>query len=368
MPLLAQISSTWEVTTLAQRASTALPTQPWLAALWLLLGVAALGTFLAVMGLVLVYAERKLAAHFQCRLGPMRVGWHGILQTAADMIKLLVKEDLVPTQADKLLHLGAPLIALIPTVMMLGVIPASPLVQFADVNIGVLYVTAISGLGVLGILLGGWSSYNKWSLLGAMRAGAQIISYEVSVTLALLVGVLLAGELRLSEIVQSQQAGWWVWRGHAVGLLAFIIFVIASTAETNRTPFDIAEGESELTAGYHTEFSGIRFAFFFLAEFANLVVVCAMATTVFLGGWMPFHIGPDNAFNRAMDLIPPVVWFAGKTGFLIFVLMWFRWTFPRLRVDQLMRLEWKILLPIGLANLLVAAVIVVFRWYFFPGA
>jgi len=224
----------------------------------------------------------------------------------------------------------------------------------------------VSGLGVLGILLGGWSSYNKWSLLGAMRAGAQIISYEVSATLALLVGVLFSGSLQLSKIVESQADGWWLWRGHVVGVVAFVAFFIAAVAETNRTPFDIAEGESELTAGFHTEFSGLRFSFFFLAEYTNIIVVCALASTLFLGGWMPFHLGQWTAFNQVMDLIPPAVWFIGKTGFLVFVIMWFRWTFPRLRVDQLMALEWKILLPIGFVNLLAAAVLVVTRWYFFP--
>jgi NADH-quinone oxidoreductase subunit H len=361
-------AKTWQVTTLAQRASQALgEDSPWLALGYLLLGLAAVGGAMALLGLVLIYVERKVAAHFQCRLGPMRVGWHGILQTVADTIKLLLKEDLVPAGADKVLHTIAPFLSLVASLLVLVVLPLSPIAQVSDVNIGVLYVTAVSGLGMLGILVAGWSSNNKWSLLGAMRAGAQIISYEISATLALLVVVLLAGHLQLSQIILSQQAGWWIWRAHGVGVVAFVLFLISSVAEINRTPFDISEGESELAAGFHTEYSGIRFAFFFLSEFVNMFIVAAMATTLFLGGWMPFHIGSWSAFNGIMDLIPPIIWFSGKTAALIFLIIWFRWTFPRLRVDQLMRLEWTVLMPIGFVNLGVAAVVVLYKWYFFPG-
>jgi NADH-quinone oxidoreductase subunit H len=234
-------------------------------------------------------------------------------------------------------------------------------------NIGVLYVAAVGGLGVMGILLGGWSSNNKWSLIGSMRAAAQIISYEMSAMLALLVVVLYAGTMSLSGIVQSQAAGWWIWRAPGVGFVAFAIYVVASTAETNRTPFDIPEGESELTGGFHTEYSGLRFAFFFLAEFINMFVAAAVIATLFLGGWMPFRIGGLERFNAVMGLLPPGAWFLLKTSLMIFVLMWFRWTFPRLRVDQLMHLEWKVLLPIGLLNLVAAAVAVLCDMYFFPG-
>ena len=357
----------WQVKTLAERTSEAMHGSPWLAVGYLLLGVVALAGLVAGLGLLLIYAERKIAAHFQCRLGPMRVGWHGIFQTVADTLKLLLKEDIIPERADKLLHLVAPFLSLLATVMVLVVIPYSPVLQIADVNIGVLYVSAVGGFGILGILVAGWSSNNKWSLLGAMRAGAQIISYEISATIALLTVVLFAGTLQLSQIVLSQSEGWWIWRAHGVGFVAFIIFLIASVAEINRTPFDIAEGESELTGGFHTEYSGMRFAFFFLSEFVNMFVAAAVTATLFLGGWMPFHIGNIHAFNSIMDVIPPSVWFAGKTSFLIFVIMWFRWTFPRLRVDQLMKLEWKILLPIGFANLVAASIVVLFNLYFFPG-
>jgi NADH-quinone oxidoreductase subunit H len=351
--------------TVADRAANSLTSNIWISLGYMLLALVAIGALVAGLGVSLIYAERKIAAHFQCRLGPMRVGPHGILQTIADTLKLLLKEDVIPAAADKTMHLVAPFLSLLATVLVLGVIPYSPLLQVADVNIGILYVTAVSGLGVMGILLGGWSSNNKWAMVGGMRSAAQIISYEISATLAVLVVVLFSGTLSLSGIVQSQQQGWWLWRAHGVGVISFLIFLIASTAEINRTPFDIPEGESELTAGFHTEYSGLRFAFFFLAEFINMFVASSIAVTLFLGGWMPFFVGGFEKFNRVMAIIPPSLWFFGKTAFMIFILMWFRWTFPRLRVDQLMRLEWKILLPIGFVNLVLAAAIVLWKLYFY---
>ncbi len=363
MRLLVQKS--FEAVTFSDRTEALLSDNIWLAAGYILFALVAAVAFLSVLGMALVYVERKIAAHFQCRLGPMRVGWHGILQTIADAIKLLVKEDIVPERADRILFFMAPVLAILATVLALMVIPLSPSLQVVDLNIGVVFIAAVSGFGVLGILLGGWSSNNKWSLLGAMRAGAQFVSYEISVILSLLVAVLFAGSLQLSEIVQSQAAGWWIWRGHAVGLVAFIIFCVASTAELNRTPFDLPEAESELTGGFHTEYSGLRFSFFFLSEFINMFIVAALAATLFLGGWMPFHIGGFGSFNAVMDLIPPGLWFAGKTAFIIFLMMWVRWTFPRLRVDQLMRLEWKFLLPLGFANLILAACVILTEAYFF---
>ncbi|MDO8304059.1 MAG: NADH-quinone oxidoreductase subunit NuoH [Sedimentisphaerales bacterium] len=354
------------VVTVADRAANALSSNIWIAIGYMLASLAAIGALVAFLGVAMIYVERKIAGHFQCRLGPMRVGPHGILQTVADTIKLLLKEDIIPSQADKILHLVAPFLAMSATVLILAVVPYSQYLQITDVNVGVLYVTAISGLGVMGTLLGGWSSNNKWSLVGGMRGAAQIISYEISATLSVLVVVLFAGTLSLAGIVQSQEAGWWIWRAHGVGVIAFFIFIIASTAEINRTPFDIPEGESEITGGFHTEYSGLRFAFFFLAEFVNMFAASAIAATLFLGGWMPFNIGGCENFNRVMALVPGGLWFLGKTVFLIFMFMWFRWTFPRLRVDQLMRLEWKILLPIGFINLLLAAVIILLKLYFFP--
>jgi NADH-quinone oxidoreductase subunit H len=364
--ILARLTGAAEVVTVAQRAANVLETNIWLSLGYMLVALAAIGALVAFLGMGLIYAERKIAAHFQCRLGPMRVGPHGILQTVADTIKLFLKEDIVPSQADKIMHLVAPFLALSATVLILAVIPYSPLLQVANPNIGILFVTAVSGLSVMGILLGGWSSNNKWSLIGGRRSAAQVISYEISATLAALVVVGFSGTLSLAGIVQSQQAGWWIWRMHGIGIISFSIFIIASTAEINRTPFDIAEGESELTGGFHTEYSGLRFAFFFLAEFVNMFVASAIAVTMFLGGWMPFYVSGFEHFNRIMAIIPPVIWFAGKTSFLIFIFMWFRWTFPRLRVDQLMRLEWKILVPIGLANLVAASVVIITKLYFFP--
>jgi NADH-quinone oxidoreductase subunit H len=357
----------WPVKTVAARAADALPGSLWLSVAYMAIALLAVAGLVAVLGMGLIYFERKVSGHFQCRLGPMRVGPHGILQTVADTVKLLIKEDIIPQKADQAMHLVAPMFSMAATVLVLAVLPYSPVLQIADVNIGVLYVTAVSGLGVMGILLGGWSSNNKWSLIGAMRAAAQIISYEISATLALLAVVLFAGTLSLTGIVQSQADGWWIWRAPGVGLLAFIIYIIASTAEINRTPFDIPEGESELTAGFHTEYSGLRFSFFFLAEFINMFVVAALTATLFLGGWMPFMIGGLETFNSVMALVPPSLWFLLKTAALVFVLMWFRWTFPRLRVDQMMRLEWKFLLPIGFVNLTAAAVLVLFNAYFFSG-
>jgi len=353
--------------TLADRAATAAHADGLGPALgWTALAVVAVLAFMTVVGLLLIWVERKVAARFQCRLGPTRVGRFGLLQTVADALKLLLKEDIVPTGADRVLHLIAPLLSFLAMLLMLVALPLAPGLHVVDVDIGVVYLSACSGLGVIGILVGGWSSHNKWSLLGAMRAGAQVISYEVSAALALLVAVVFSGSLRLSEIVQSQADGWWIWRAPGCGVVGFLLLLVAGTAEINRTPFDLAEGESELTAGFHTEYSGLRFAFFFLSEFLNLFVLAALATTLYLGGWMPLHLPGLAGFNAAMDFVPPLAWFGVKAAAVVFVLMWFRWTFPRLRVDQLMRLEWQILLPIGFVNLFLAAGVVVGGFY--PGA
>ncbi|MCH8232537.1 MAG: NADH-quinone oxidoreductase subunit NuoH [Bacteroidetes bacterium] len=317
-----------------------------------------------LLGLILVYAERKIAAFFQLRLGPMRVGKWGIAQTAADAIKLILKEPLVTKNADKFLFNLAPFIIILSTFMALGAMPFAKGLHALDFDIGILYLTAVSSLGVIGILIAGWSSDNKYSLIGAMRSGAQVVSYELSVGLSLLTVVVLAGSLQFSEIIASQEAGWWIFRGHIPALIAFTIFMIAGTAETNRGPFDLPEAESELTAGFHTEYSGLKFAFFFLAEFVNMFIIAGIGATVFLGGWMPFHIGNWEGFNRIMDFIPSLFWFFGKVAFLIFLMMWFKWTFPRLRIDQLLRLEWKYLLPINLVNILFMAFIVLMGWHF----
>ena len=329
----------------------------------IIVGVIFLALF-AILGLVLVYAERKICAFFQQRLGPMRVGFWGTAQTLADAIKLLLKEPLMTKSADKFLFNLAPFIIITASFMGLAAIPFALGLHALDLNIGVFYVTAVSSIGVAGILLAGWASNNKYSLIGAMRSGAQIISYELSVGLSLLTIVVLTGSLQFSEIIESQREGWWIFRGHIPAFIAFVIYLIAGTAETNRGPFDLAEAESELTAGYHTEYSGMKFAFFFLAEFVNMFIIAAIGATMFLGGWMPLHFGELTAFNEIMDFIPPIFWFLGKVACIIFMMMWFKWTFPRLRIDQLLTLEWKYLLPINLINILFMAFIVLMGWHF----
>ncbi|MBI5384377.1 MAG: NADH-quinone oxidoreductase subunit NuoH [Verrucomicrobia bacterium] len=319
----------------------------------------------SVLGMVLIWIERKVAAHMQQRLGPMRVGPHGLLQTVADTLKLLAKEDITPKNADIIIYYLAPLITFAASFVCLSFLPYAPGMQAVRFNVGLLFVLGISSLGVLGILAAGWSSNNKWSMLGAMRGGAQIISYELSAALALLTAVIFTGSLDFHDIVESQREGWWIWRAPVVGLLGFVIYTIASTAECNRTPFDIVEGESELAAGFHTEYSAMKFAMFFLAEFVNIFIVSGVSATIFLGGWMPFHIGGMDGLNHVFDLIPPWVWFFGKVMALVFVVMWFRWTFPRLRVDQLMHFEWKFLMPVSFATVAVAAVLATGGWYFF---
>jgi NADH-quinone oxidoreductase subunit H len=328
-----------------------------------IIGVAIL-LFYALVGLFLVYAERKVCAFMQNRVGPNRVGPYGFFQTIADFIKLMLKELIYIRNADQLLFNLAPFIVIIASFMAIAAIPFAKGLHAIDFDIGVLYVIAVSSLGVVGILLAGWSSNNKYSLIGAMRSGAQIVSYELSVGLSLVTIIILAGTMQFSAIVEGQANGWFIFKGHIPAFIAFIVFLISSTAETNRGPFDLAEAESELTAGFHTEYSGIKFAFFFLAEYMNMFIVASIAATVFLGGWMPFHVGGWAGFNHIMDFIPPFVWYIGKTFFVIWIMMWFKWTFPRLRIDQLLTLEWKYLLPINLVNILIMAFIVLMGWHF----
>ncbi|MBL0269532.1 MAG: NADH-quinone oxidoreductase subunit NuoH [Chitinophagaceae bacterium] len=328
-----------------------------------LAGVAVIGLF-AVLGLVLVIMERKVSAWMQIRLGPNRVGPKGMLQSLADTVKLIVKEGMTPSGADKFLFNLAPYIAMIVAMLLLAPIAFAGNFQLWDINVGVLYVSAISSLSVISVLMAGWASNNKYSLLGAMRSGAQIVSYELTAGLSVLAIVVLAGDLKISAIIASQSDGWWIFKGHIPVIIAFVTFIIAVTAETNRAPFDLAEAESELTAGFHTEYSGMKFALFFLAEYVNVFIVCALGATLFLGGPMPLHIGNWEGFNHAMDYVPSSLWFFGKTFFLIFLIMWFRWTFPRLRIDQLLNLEWKYLLPISMINLLIVTAMAILKWHF----
>ncbi len=316
-----------------------------------LIALAYLSLF-AVLGLYLVLLERKVAAWFQLRVGPNRVGFKGLLQTMADALKLLSKELTGTVKADKFLYNLAPYFVIITSLMALGIFPFTQNLQAYDINIGLFFLIGISSIGVIGILLGGWSSNNKYSLIGAMRSGVQTISYELSIGLSLITMVLITGSLQLSEIIEVQKNGWLIIQGHIPAVIAFMIYMIAGTAETNRAPFDMVEAESELGAGFHTEYSGMKFAYFFLAEFINMFIIAAIATTVFFGGWLsPFGI---------TESIPwlGVFWFLLKTFILVFLMMWFRWTFPRLRVDQLLTLEWKYLLPINLGNLVIMALIV----------
>ena len=326
-------------------------------------GVCVIGLF-ATLGLVLVLMERRVAAWMQIRLGPNRVGPKGMLQSLADTLKLLVKEGFTPDGADKFLFNLAPFIAMIVAMLLMAPIAFAKDFQLWNLNIGVLYISAVSSIMVISILMAGWASNNKYSLMGAMRSGAQIVSYELSAGLSILTIVVLTGSLNITDIINAQADGWWIFKGHIPVLISFVIFIIAVTAETNRAPFDLAEAESELTAGFHTEYSGMKFALFFLAEYINVFIVCALGAILFLGGWMPFHIGHWEAFNHVMDYIPSSIWFFGKTFFLIFVIMWFRWTFPRLRIDQLLNLEWKYLLPISMFNLLLVTAIAILGWYF----
>lgn len=325
---------------------------------FVIIGVMVIGLFSA-LGLVLIMMERRVAAWMQLRIGPNRVGPRGYLQTAADTLKLIVKEGMTPRGADKFLFNLAPFIVMIVAMVIMAPLMFAKGFQIWDLNIGIFFISAVSSVSVIGILMAGWASNNKYSLLGAMRSGAQIVSYELSAGFAILTIVILSGSLQVSQIIESQANGWWIFKGHIPVLISFVIFIIAVTAETNRAPFDLAEAESELTAGFHTEYSGMKFALFFLAEYVNIFVVCAVGATLFLGGWMPFHIGNWTDFNQIMDYIPSSIWFFGKTFFLIFVIMWFRWTFPRLRIDQLLNLEWKYLLPISMFNLLLVALIVI---------
>lgn len=320
--------------------------------------------FLVLLCFFLGYMERRVAAFMEIRLGPNRVGPKGTLQIVADTVKLLLKEGLTPDLSDKFLFNLAPLIVVITSMLVIAPIAFAKDFQLWDINIGVLYVSSVSSIAVIGILMAGWASNNKYSLLGAMRSGAQIVSYELSVGLSLISIVILSGSLSLSDIVYSQSNGWWIFKGHIPIIISFVIFVVASTAEINRAPFDMAEADQELTGGFNTEYAGMKFAMFLLSEYINLFVVSAIAATIFLGGWMPFHIGGWESFNHIMDYIPSFFWFMGKTFFIIFIIMWFRWTFPRLRVDQLLSLEWKYLLPISMVNTILITVMAIMGWHF----
>ena len=317
----------------------------------------------AVLAMFYILFERKVCAYFQCRLGPNRVGPWGLLQSVADMFKILIKELISLNHIDKFLFALAPYLVIIASMLAFAVLPWGNGLQIIDFNVGIFFLLAVSSIGVLGILLAGWSSNNKFTLIGALRSGAQMVSYELSMGLCVVTMVVMAGSMSVTDIVMAQEHLWFIFSGHVPAIIAFVIFMIAGTAETNRGPFDLPEAESELTAGYHTEYSGIHFGFFYLAEYLNLFIVSGVAALLFFGGWMPLHIPGFDAFNNIMDYIPSVVWFIAKAVALSFIIIWFKWTFPRLRIDQLLTLEWKYLLPINLFNLVLMVIVVTYSLY-----
>lgn len=298
-------------------------------------------TFVALNALFLVYLERKVSAGIQQRLGPMEVGPWGLLQTIADAVKLLGKELITPSGVNRATFLLAPMVAFLPAPLLIAAIPVAAGWSVGELNVGAVYVLAISNFALIGILMAGWASNNKYSILGAIRAVAQNVSYEIPMLLSLLSIIVMVGSLKFTDIVNAQSTVPYI----LIQPVAFLIYFICSVAESNRTPFDLPEAESELVAGYHTEFTGMRFALFFLAEYTQVFVLSALVTLLFLGGW---H-GP---------FLPGIVWFLLKTYAMVFVVMWFRWTYPRLRADQLMNFNWKLLLPLSIINLLVTTAIV----------
>ena len=328
-----------------------------------LVGVCVLLAY-TVLALFYILYERKLCAWFQCRLGPMRVGPWGLTQVFADMFKILIKELICLKGGDKFLFKLAPYLVIASSVTMLACLPWGRGMQIIDYNIGIFFILAVSSVGILGILLAGWASNSKYTLIGAMRSGAQMISYELSLGLAIITMVIFAGTMNITEIVEAQNGGWFIFTGHIPAIIACLIYIVAATAETNRGPFDLPEAEHELTAGYHTEYSGIHFGFFYLAEYLNLFIVSGICSLMFLGGWMPFHINGWDGFNAIMDYIPGTVWFVLKAFFISYVIIWFKWTFPRIRIDQMLSFEWKYLMPLSLLNLVLMALCVTLGWHF----
>jgi NADH-quinone oxidoreductase subunit H len=314
--------------------------------------------FGGVLGAVayLSWLERKIMARVQMRPGPTRVGPFGLLQPIADGLKFLFKEDVIPTGANRFLYIAAPIVSLVPALLSFSVIPFGPALQITDLNIGLLFILAITSLGVYGIVLGGWASNSKYPLMGAMRSSAQMISYELSLTLSIVGVLMVSNTLSLADLITSQQGTWlgFIPRWNIfVQPVAFLVYVISAIAETNRLPFDLAESEQELVAGWHTEYSSMKFAMFMLSEYANMVTVSALATIMFLGGWSGPMFGPP-----LLQMVLPIVWFVAKITVFIFMYVILRSTIPRFRYDQLMKFGWKILLPIALANILVTSFVV----------
>jgi len=320
-----------------------------------LLKIAVLLNAVLVSVTFLVLMERKVIAWAQSRLGPMRVGPYGILQALADPIKLILKEDITPVKADKYVFTLAPIMSLVPALVVFAVVPFGPdeLYYISDINVGLLFIISVTSIGVYGIILGGWASNSKYPLLASLRASAQLISYEIAVTMTLVSVILTAGTLNLIGIVEAQlESG--VWFGF-IQPVAFVLVFIGGMAETNRLPFDMPEAETELTGGFHTEYSGMRFSLFFLAEYANIIVISAVVAILFFGGWLrPF---PNVAALSFLDLVPAWTWFIGKIFLFLYVFIWIRATLPRYRYDQLMSLGWKVLIPIAIGNLVLTGIV-----------
>ncbi|HOM71909.1 MAG TPA: NADH-quinone oxidoreductase subunit NuoH [Armatimonadota bacterium] len=335
------------------------------AGIHLLVAIVILGFILFVV-MYMIWGLRRIMGFMQVRIGPNRLGWQGLLQTPADALKLLQKEDVIPKGADRWLFTIAPIIVFVPAYMVYVVMPFGDGLIAKDLNIGILYVSAITSIAVIGIVLAGWASNNKWSLLGAFRAAAQLVAYEVPMILALCVPVIFAGSLRMGGIIEAQEGGWFtnwfIFRGYGIPALAFLIYMAAGLAEVNHIPFDIMEAESELVAGFNVEYSGMKFALFFLEEFAAAFTICAIAVTLFFGGWhAPFPFLGENLTGIAKMAVS-LFWFLAKTAVFVFVLMWIRATWPRVRVDQLMNFGWKVMIPMGLFILLAAGTVVTLGW------
>ncbi len=308
-----------------------------------------------------VYAERRISAFIQNRIGPNRVGWKGLLQPIADVIKLMMKEDVVPKQANKFIHDLAPIISITVALVTFAVVPFGDKItlfgreiklMIANVNVGILYILALTSLGVYGVTLSGWSSNSKYSLLGGLRSAAQMISYELSLGLSIIGVIMISGTLQLDKIAQAQYG--WRWNIF-LQPIGFIIFLVASFAETNRLPFDLPEAEPELVAGYHTEYSGMKFGMFFLAEYTNMITSSAVITTLYLGGWQFPYLQNFGLSDFATSMIQ-ILTFILKVSLILFIFIWVRWTIPRFRYDQLMKLGWKVMLPLSLLNVLATGI------------
>lgn len=310
---------------------------------------------------IMVWVERKVSGHIQNRHGPIYVGPFGLIQPLADAFKLFLKEDIMPASADRILYVLAPIMAFVPALLTFAVIPIGPDLMIADLNIGLVYILSVSSLGVYGIVMAGWASNNKYALLGGLRSAAQMISYEITLGLSVIGVLMYSGSLSLVKIVEAQRGLWFI----VPQFVGFLIFLVAAFAETNRLPFDLPEAEQELVAGYHVEYSSMKFAMFFMSEYVAMISTSFVITLLFFGGWLPVpYIGPlveGLLPTPVVQWVMPLIWFLGKAAFFLFFFVWVRWTIPRLRYDQLMKLGWKVLLPLAIANVFVSGILRIFH-------